>query len=66
MKVFIDVDELYPFYQIIRMTHGKMNEIGAVGNELPLDKVKWIERVMSEFEEVQNYLRQFDKVDYIL
>ena len=64
MKVFIDID-LDEFYQIQRITDGE-NKFGQIEVELSLDKVKWIERVMSEFKEVQNYLREFDKVDYAL
>lgn len=51
MKVVVDREEWWPVYEIVN--HGSGYEI-----DLPEEKIKWIEEVVSLFRETQDYLRE--------
>ena len=50
MKYIISAEEVYPVYRLSRCTKG--NDCGI---EVPNEKVKWITRVMKDFDKVQDY-----------
>jgi len=66
MKVYIESDELYPFFILTKCQEG--NEAGVPVIELPIDKVKWVEETMKEFWEVQKFLHDNSlvKFEYVL
>lgn len=48
-KVYIDCDELYPFYSIVQYDYG-------TEAELTDDEIAHVERVTKEFYEMQDFL----------
>jgi hypothetical protein len=56
MKVNIDSDEWYPVYSII--TGEDIYESEVI--EIPDEKVKQIQKVFKEFQEIQEYLKKLD------
>ena len=55
MKVLIDHDEYYPFYEIHIKWEDFEEHYGKVV-DLSDDKLQWINSAMEEFKKVQNYL----------
>ena len=51
---YIDSDEYYPFWFLVKVEGGMRKTAGCV--HIPKAKLAWIRRTMREFEKTQDYL----------